>query len=805
MVSKSVRTLRSVPAQVVFLVISFAVAATITVAVERTVTLWSSILGAIAVGLAIGLVTVFLRSLKELGAEARARTTTAAVRPRNVRGYYLVPAELPPPPDVFVGRSAQIAMMIEVIRSPVRRIPSGSDVRPIGDQHGPPGARRILLTGRAGIGKTTTAIYFAYQVGDDYPDGQLFGRREVTNQGDGWNAVLATFVGALLGPGDQRPTEPTVLTREFARLTRERKVIVIIDDVAEHDDVSALIPSGPDCAAVLTSRDDLSGMAADLRVHLDALEPAASLKLLDEMIGEERVRGASAAATTLVDGTGNVPLGVTLTGATLAGRPHWDLQLAVKRLHDRPLATEPDALDLTYELLTDDEQRALICLGLLPQPVFAPWALAAFLDTDEAAAWKIAERLAQASLVERTSSDASGVSRFHVLDRVYEYARTRATGLPDAERNRLLRKVETARRARHRERAETDLQLHVYHLKDLGNLNEALDVARAALALAQDNADRPARELALATLAEINAELGNAADVTGLVPGPARGLGAQAIIRTERYVALTLRRQFRLPQALRRLTRALQLLDAANLDRPLDSNERIRTLRERAIAHALGDSPLDGLADLQRIESTLERTSALEDQHRPGISWAEGTIYDYADRHDEAERAMHRGLESAERTGQRLWQAWLLHGRGRLALDHGETRQCRQDAGRALELFAGMQHRYGTAHCRLIIGRAYAREDALVTASATFEETLETLSICDDAHLTAVTMAELAAIRMRQRRPAEARRLWERAKADMDRLGDTLEGTLIRQQLQNLADVAGGAAPTSIPPTSTAI
>jgi tetratricopeptide (TPR) repeat protein len=791
MVSKSVRTWRSVPAQVVFLDISIALAAAVTAAVERTVTLWSSILGSIAIGLAIGLVTVFLRSLQNPGGDLKDPVQAVPVRPRN----YLVPAELPPPPDVFVGRTAEIGLMIQATRLRRAEAEPGTGGR----------AKRILLTGGAGIGKTTTAIYFAYQVGDFYNDGQLFGRRDVTAEGGGWLAVLATFVGALLGPGDRRPTEPAVLAREFARLTRERRVIVVIDDVAPRDDVTALIPSGPHCAAVLTSREELPGLTVDLRIGLAALQPAASLELLDRMIGTERVRGASAAASTLVDGTGNVPLGVTLAGATLAGRPYWDLELAVERLNDRLPTAQPDALDLTYELLTDDEQRALIGLGLLPQPVFAPWALAAFLDTDEAAAWKIAERLAQASLVERTASDASGVSRFHVLDRVFEYARTRAAELPQPERSRLLRRMQTAARARHRERADTDLQLHVYQLKDSGNLNEALDVARAALALAQDNGDEPARELAIATLAEINAELGNAADVTGLGFGSVRGPGAQAVVRIERYKALALRRQFRLPQAVHRLTRALQLLDAANLDRVLDGNERIRTLRERAIAQALGDSPLDGLKDLQRIESVLLRTPALEERHRPGVSWAEGTIYDYADRHEDAERAMRRGLESAGRSDQRLWQAWLLHGRGRLALDHGETRESRQDAGRALELFAGMQHRYGTAHCRLIIGRAHARDDALATASATFEETLETLSICDDAHLTAVTMAELAGIRMRQGRPGEARRLWERAKAAMDRLGDTHEGTLIRQQLQELDDVAGGTSHTSTPPTSTAI
>ncbi|MEU8817164.1 NB-ARC domain-containing protein [Actinoplanes sp. NPDC048796] len=763
---------RPVLTQVVVLAVAGAVVVVAALAIEQRASLWSAVPAAASLGLLAGLVLVRFRLLSSASPEPVA---VPGETPRVAR-HYLVPTELPPAPDVFVGRHAEIARMLEVLAT-ARAGGWGPRLTPV-----------ILITGRAGIGKTATALHFAYQVDARYPDGQLFGRRDMAAPGGGWEAVLRAFVGALLGPGDDRPTDRAVLAREFARLTRDRRVLAVLDDVRDGDDVSDLIPSGRACVAVITSRGTLVGQRADLRIDLPPLEQAASVELLDRLVGDDRVSRAAGAAEMIVRGAGNVPLGVTLSGATLAGRPHWDLQLVVRRLRQRSGDTV-DALDLAYELLTNDEQRALVCLGLLARPVFAPWELAACMRTGEADAWTIVERLSQAGLVERTAADASGVSRFHVLDRVYEYADARAAReLSPQQRAEIQERYQSALRERHRRSAADGLHRRIYRIKDAGRLNEALDLVRSALALAQDNHDLPALDLAVATLAEINAELGNTADGPGPIAPPAHREGTRMLawVRSLRYSGLTLRRQFRIDEALRKLTDSLTALDDVDLPEQVRRNERVRTLRERAIAHAFGTTPLDGLGDIELIEALLSGDDELESHHRAGVAWAVGAIYDYADQHVPAEVAMRQGLAAARDNQQELWSAWLLHGTARLALDIGETGRCRTEAGSALQLFARMQHRYGTAHCRLLIGRAHARDGALPAASSALEETVETLSACDDIHLVAVTTAELAGVRVRQHRPAEARRLFEAAERVMNSLGDQQESMLIRQQLEDL-------------------
>lgn len=780
MATKAANLPRSVVLQVLILAVTGAVVVIAALVIEQRASLWSAVPGAASLGLIIGLLVVRFRP-PPVPADP---VVVVGEVPRATR-HYLVPTELPPGPDVFVGRHREIDRMVELIHS-ARRSDWARRGTPI-----------IVLNGSAGIGKTAAALHFAYRVDVQYPDGQLFGRRDMAVPGGGWEAVLRTFVGALLGPGDDRPTDRTVLAREFARLTRDRRVLTVLDDVHEDDDVADLIPSGRNCMAVITSRDRLAGPQADLRIDLPPLEQAASVKLLGQLVGDDRVERAAGAAEMIVEDAGNVPLGVTLSGATLAGRPHWDLQLAVQRLRQRS-SDRGNALDLAYELLTDDEQRALVCLGLLSRPVFAPWELAACMETNEIPAWTIVERLSQAGLVERTAADGSGVSRFHLLDGVYEYARARADlELGPTERSEVLERYQSALRQRHRQSAAENLHLDVYKLKDFGQLNEALDLVRSALALAQDNQDGPALDLAVATLAEINAELGNTAD--GPVPLSVRdhpaGVRILAQVRSLRYSGLTLRRQFQVVRAAQVLTEALEVLAGADLPQRVALNERVRTLRERAIASALGDTPLAGLVDIAEIDDLLSGDPKMAVHHRAAVSWALGSIHDYADQHAEAEEAMQQGLIIAERQKQVLWEAWLLHGLARLALDGGDTVRCRTDAGRALERFAVMQHRYGTAHCRLLIGRAYARDGALPAASSALEETVETLSACDDVHLVAITSAELAGVRRRQRRPADARRLLELAERVMTRLGDRHEGTLIRQQLLDLTDGLSAEAP----------
>jgi tetratricopeptide (TPR) repeat protein len=707
---------------------------------------------------------------------------------------FVPPSDLPPPPDILLGRDDEIARM----RAALHRPREGR-------------CAVIVIHGAAGIGKTALATRFAYLVADEFPDGQLFGsdkRGELT--------TLRGFVEALRAPNDPRPSKEEAEVRSrYMDLTRDRRVLVILDDADNAGRLSALLPAGTGCVAVITSRHPVPGIDTDLALELLPLPEAASIDLLRSMVSSERISMTTEAARTIAVLAENNPLALRLTCTALSRRPHWDLDLVLKRMKKEARTSGGSrTLDLGYELLTTDEQRALCLLGLLNEEEaanFAPWMLAALLgeEHDEDIAWRITDRLVDARLIVRRSTDASGVATFQVLDLVHRYARDQLLAeTDDADRWRsqeaLRRSQEALRRARAARRirsAESDLDDHLYDLKDRGELNRAMDVTLAALALAREHHNPPAESLALATLAELNAELGNITDAADLAEAALAFEHTRGTVRALRCRALINRRQRQIPEAIEDLGRALAALPAPDHEPAWSLGERIRTLRERAMTQAVGGAQLTaGLSDLDRAKDLLAPHPPRAHLLRPSLCWARGLVLDLADRHDDAQEVLAEGQHLAEELGQRWWQAWLAHALARLALETGDTARCRSEADQAIDLFAAMNDRYGTAHSRLLLGRAYLRDGRSDAAAAALEEAGETVRSCRDRHLEALILKALAEVRLAQYRSTGAgERLTEAdemlcsALAVFHDLGDPHEHTWAQMLLDDVRGAAVGA------------
>ncbi|WP_419995997.1 hypothetical protein [Streptomyces boninensis] len=155
-----------------------------------------------------------------------------------------------------------------------------------------------------------------------------------------------------------------------------------------------LLPAGPGCAALVTSRRRLALEGAHA-VDLGELGLAAGVRLLAATAGPGPVAASPAAARRLVEQCGRLPLALRIAGARLRTRPHW----SVERLLDH-LADERHRLDgLTYSDLSVRDALAKDCrglsaaavtalhiLGLKAPPRFTVWQAATLLvaDTDEA-------------------------------------------------------------------------------------------------------------------------------------------------------------------------------------------------------------------------------------------------------------------------------------------------------------------------------------------------------------------------------------------------------------------------------------
>ncbi|MGW4198117.1 AfsR/SARP family transcriptional regulator [Streptomyces sp. NPDC005004] len=287
-----------------------------------------------------------------------------------------------------------------------------------------------LITGPAGVGKTALALQWAHHKAAVFPDGRLYADlRGFSETGEPTlTDVLREFLPALGVPPRRVPESASAAAALFRTLTERRRLLVILDNARDSATVRALLPGGPDCVTLVTSRHRLEGLIASdaaRPVPLDVLEPQDGMALLAGVLGEERVLAEPVAAQRLAELCGGLPLALRVVAARLAGRPGRPLAALAAELADERgrlarLAVDDTgvaaALRLTVQHLPPDAVRLLARLGHHPGGHVDAYACGALLDTGSAAAQATLERLGAAHLVAET---APGRWTLHDLVRLY--------------------------------------------------------------------------------------------------------------------------------------------------------------------------------------------------------------------------------------------------------------------------------------------------------------------------------------------------------------------------------------------------
>lgn len=289
----------------------------------------------------------------------------------------------------------------------------------------------ILLTGPAGVGKTTLAVRAAHQVAGRFPDGQLYCDLRAHSPG------LSLTVGEALGQFLHAlglPTETIPITRPeqiatFRSMVAGKRVLVVLDNVGSEEVVRELLPGSGGSAAIVTSRNELAGLMVDPgahRVGVDVLSADESRELLVRALGERRVSGDQAAVRELISLCGGLALALRLAAAHMVSRPtlsvsEYALQLrrhgalSQLRVDGDERADLASAFGWSYAQLPADRQRLLRLMSLIADTDFSVRAACAVLGSDEAATSAQLEELAAASLLMRHERRY----RFHDLIRRY--------------------------------------------------------------------------------------------------------------------------------------------------------------------------------------------------------------------------------------------------------------------------------------------------------------------------------------------------------------------------------------------------
>ncbi|MET7679186.1 tetratricopeptide repeat protein [Streptomyces sp. NPDC005423] len=292
------------------------------------------------------------------------------------------------------------------------------------------------IHGMGGVGKSALAVHLAHRLRDRFPDGRVFLHLGGSAERTPPTPVRAlTELLRLLGTATKKlPSELDELVALWRSATRDRRMLVILDDASSSAQIRPLLPGASPTAVVVTSRRRLPGLPGIRPVSLDVLSPEDAATLFSQRLGRGRDTDPSDVADILRI-CGHLPLAVEIAASRLLARPSWttsDLlrqlggggeggHLAQLRDADRTLT---HVFAVSYDALNAEQQLVFRRIGLHVGVEFGPRAVAALSGLSAETAERVLEELLAHCLVSEPTP-----YRFTMHDLLRDYARSLAADI----------------------------------------------------------------------------------------------------------------------------------------------------------------------------------------------------------------------------------------------------------------------------------------------------------------------------------------------------------------------------------------
>ncbi|MFI2202950.1 BTAD domain-containing putative transcriptional regulator [Streptomyces sp. NPDC020192] len=345
------------------------------------------------------------------------------------------PAQLPAPPAHFTGRADARRELRHALTEP-----------PV------PAPAIAVISGMAGVGKSALALHVAHELRERFTDGQLYVNLHGATPGmtplTGTQA-LAALLRDLGAEPRSIPEHPDAAAALLRSLLAPARILLVLDDAANAAQVRPLLPAGPGCAVIVTSRSPLTALDGARRFPLTPLTGEDSAALLRAVSGREGLDAGHA----LVELTGRLPLALRVVAARLAARRALTPEVLAGQLAEtggrlrhleyddlsvrRSLAVAHDALAAAGREADRDAALALRRIGALDLPTYGAPLIARLTGTDARRAEAALDRLVDVALLEETA-----YGRYTPHDLVRDFARELADmergiggGIPGAHAN----------------------------------------------------------------------------------------------------------------------------------------------------------------------------------------------------------------------------------------------------------------------------------------------------------------------------------------------------------------------------------
>ncbi|MEH1166576.1 BTAD domain-containing putative transcriptional regulator [Micromonospora sp. CPCC 205539] len=348
------------------------------------------------------------------------------------------PAQLPAATRGFVGRDAELERLDAVLAS----------------HHGSAAVTIVAISGTPGVGKTALAVHWAHHVADHFPDGQLYvNLRGFDPSGTAAHPAeaLRGFLDAFEVAPHRIPVEPAAQAGLYRSLLAGRRVLVVLDNARDAEQVRPLLPGSPGCLVLVSSRTQLTGLVAVEGAHavqLDLFSRADARYMLAQRIGGSRVAAEPAAIDTLITHCARLPLALAIVAARAAMHPAATLDTLAD--HMRLAGGGLDQLDggdattnvravFSWSLGAVSGEAASLfrLLGLHPGPDFAEHAAASLAGVSAVRVRMMLGELTRAHLLVEV-----GPGRYAHHDLLHAYARELSeASLNAVERRSALRRM----------------------------------------------------------------------------------------------------------------------------------------------------------------------------------------------------------------------------------------------------------------------------------------------------------------------------------------------------------------------------
>jgi NB-ARC domain len=329
------------------------------------------------------------------------------------------PRQLPADVRGFVGRVAELDRLDELLHEEQHQ------------SHAPP---VVVITGTAGVGKTSLAVRWAHNVRDRFTDGQLYINLRGYDPGTpvAPEAALDLILQALGVRASATPSDLQAKASLYRSLVADRRVLVVLDNAGTVGQVRPLLPGTATCLVLVTSRSRPPGLVARdgaIRLTVNVLTDNEAVTLLRTVIAQYRREDDPDQLNELAQLCARLPLALRIAAERAAARPWMALTELIRDLRDESAlwdalsSSDDDAVDAvrtvfawSYRALPQQTAQLFRRLGLHPGAEFGLGAASALAGLSRSHTRHLLDGLLAAHLLEQVGSDRY---QLHDLLRAY--------------------------------------------------------------------------------------------------------------------------------------------------------------------------------------------------------------------------------------------------------------------------------------------------------------------------------------------------------------------------------------------------